>query len=87
MNKEDFEKLGFRKDDDPMFQYRKDLVPWDAVEDNDLSADDIPCLLYGNTPMNSGFCVYTGAHFIWLNIKTPKEAIEFVKNIYSFEQV
>ena len=81
-----FLSLGFKKDiEDPMFFYAKPLISDEVAEENDLSEDEIPCLLFGNSGMNKGFCVFTGAHFVWIGAQTPEEAIEFSKQIVAFE--
>ena len=83
-----FLKNGFVKEnEDPMFHYKKELLSKEEVEELDIREDEIPCLLYGNTPMNSGFCIYAGEYFIWLNVETPKEASELAEKIVSFESV
>jgi len=86
-NDNEFLPVGFKKDKiDPMFCYELSLISDEEIEENDIDEDDIPKLLYGSTGIGSGFCIYTGSHFIWLDIKTPKEAIEFSKHILSFEE-
>ena len=87
MTEKDFLENGFKKENDPMFKFRKELVDWDEVENNDLSFDDIPCLLYGATSQNRCFCVYTGEHFIWLNSTTIKDAVDFAEKIVAFDSV
>lgn len=84
---EDFLRAGFKKTEDRTFPYRKELVSWDEVERNDLDYDHIPAIMYGYTGINSGFCVYTGSHFIWLSCHTPDDAVEFASRIVSFEPV
>lgn len=84
---EQFIKAGFKKEKDPMFQFRKELVTPEEIEQNGLEEDYVPCLLYGNTSAGGGFCVYTGEHFIWLNVETPQAAVEFANKIVSFEPV
>lgn len=84
---EEFIKEGFKEDKDPMFKFRKELVSEQQIEENGLAIDEIPCLLFGSTGINSGFCVYTGEHFIWLNAQTPKEASEIADKIVAFEPV
>jgi hypothetical protein len=95
MNKEKFFKknddkflgLGFEKDElDPMFYYSKSLVSDEEIEENGMDEDDVPKLLFGNTGINRGFCVYTGVHFVWLGCATPEEAIKFSENIVAFEE-
>ena len=85
---EDFIKEGFTEESgDPMFRFKKELVDEDQIIENELDADEVPCLLYGSTGVNSGFCVYTGQHFVWLNAQTPKEASEIAARIVAFEPV
>lgn len=87
-NDEKFLSVGFVKDEiDPMFYYKKKLASEEAIEENDLSEDEIPSLLFGNTGINRGFCVYTGEHFVWLDSTTPEDAYEICKHIVAFESV
>ena len=86
-NDEKFLPLGFEKDEiDPRFFYVKSLVSEEEIEENGLDEDDVPKLLFGNTGINKGFCIYTGVHFVWLNCQTPEEAIKFSESIVSFEE-
>ena len=87
MKPEDFLKAGFIKDNDPMFPFRKELIEWDEVENLDLDIDEIPCLLFGNSGVNKGFCIYTGEHFIFFNAENPQQAVEFAEKITAFEAV
>ena len=83
-NDEKFLPLGFEKDEtDPMFFYVKSLVSEEEIEENGLDEDDVPKLLFGNTGINKGFCIYTGVHFVWLNCQTPEEAVKFSESIVS----
>ena len=85
-NDEQFLPLGFKKDiEDPMFFYSKQLVSDEVAEENDLPEEEIPQLLFGNTGINQGFCVFTGAHFVWISAQTPQEAVDFANQIVSFE--
>ena len=85
-NDEQFLSLGFKKDiEDPMFFYSKQLISEEVAEENDLSEDEIPCLLFGNSGINRGFCVYTGGTFVWINAQTPQEAVDFASQIVAFE--
>lgn len=87
-NDEKFLPLGFTKDEtDPMFLYEKKLIPDDVLEENDIDEDDAPKLLFGNTGINQGFCIYTGDYFVWLSCQTPEEAVEISNKIVSFEPV
>ena len=87
MIEKDFLEAGFIKDKDPMFPYRKELIAWNEVEDLDLNIENIPCLLFGNSGINIGFCIYTSEHFIFFNAETPKEAVEWAEKITNFEAV
>jgi len=78
---------GFVKYDDPFFLYRKELVSKEEIEDNDLEEEDVPCLLFGNSGINKGFCIYTGAHFVFFNASNPKEAVEWAEKITAFEPI
>jgi len=69
----------------PVFQFRKELIDPETIEQNNLDPEEVPCLLYGQTPMNSGFCVYTGHCFVWINATTPKQAVKFASQIVGFE--
>ena len=95
MNKENFFKkndkkflgLGFQKDEiDPMFYYTKSLVSDEEIEESEIEEDDIPKLLYGTTGINSGFCIYTGLNFVWLNCQTPEEAIKVSEYVVAVEE-
>ncbi|MCS4164412.1 hypothetical protein [Sphingobacterium sp. BIGb0116] len=78
----------FDKDyEDPMFPYFKYLVDDEKVIELNEEGEDIPTLLYGSTGINSGFCIYTGQHFVWFNAETPGEAFEFASKITAFEEV
>ena len=86
-NDEKFLSLGFVKDnEDPMFYYSKSLVSKEQMEESELDEDYEPQLLFGNTRLNKGFCIYTGHHFVWLNAVTPEEAIEISNKIVAFEE-
>lgn len=86
-NDEKFLALGFKKDEvDPCFYYSKSLISDEEIEDNGLEDDQIPQLLFGNTRINKGFCLYSGTHFIWLNASTPEEAIEIISKVVAFEE-
>lgn len=78
MTKEDFIKAGFVEVDDPLFQFEKSIISSDVIK-------DAPKLLYGTTGVNNGFCLYTGAHFIFIDADTPKSASEWVNRIVSLE--
>jgi len=92
--KEFFEKndsrflpLGFKKldNDDPEFFYQYDLIKEDVAKEFDLNEDEVPCLLVGQTASNSGICLFTGSHFVWIGVNDPKEVIEWSNRILSFE--
>ena len=86
-NDELFLGAGFEKNEiDPMFYYERPLIDKGIIEFNEIPEDEIPKLLYGTTGINQGFCIYTGAHFIWINAKTASEACEFAAQIVSFEE-
>ena len=88
INDKVFLPLGFTKDEeDPLFPYSINLASEESIKENELEPEDIPKLLYGNTGINSGYCIYTGSHFVWLNISDPKEAVELSKKISAFEAV
>lgn len=75
---------GFRRiDEDPLFYYEYPLCdPDDFDEDAEL-----PALVYGDSGINAGFCVYIPdtSNFIWIGITDPKEAIEWASKITNFE--
>lgn len=78
----------FDKDyEDPMFPYFKYLVADEKVIELNEDGENIPTLLYGSTGINTGFCIYTGEHFVWFNAETPEEAVEFASKITAFEEV
>ena len=83
----DFLKHGFIEKTDPLFKYRKELVSQEQIEENYLDEEDVPALLFGTTGINSGFCIYTGEHFVWLNVETPREAVAIAEIITAFEPV
>ena len=86
-NDEKFLALGFKKDEeDPMFYYSKSLVSAEEIEENEIEEDDVPKLLYGNTGINCGFCIYTGLHFVWLSCEAPEEAIKVSEYVVAFEE-
>ena len=80
-------EAGFIKDNDPMFPFRKELIDEQTAIELGLHDDDIPCLLFGDSGVNRGFCIYTGEHFIFFNASSPKEAIEFAEKVTAFEPV
>ncbi|MGJ1414051.1 hypothetical protein [Sphingobacterium multivorum] len=83
---EDFLKAGFIKDNDPQFYFRFDLISDESRKDIE-DETDIPALLFGDTGINQGYCIFTGSHFVWFNAESPQEAIEFSKKITAFEEV
>lgn len=86
-NDEKFLKFGFKKDkEDPMFYYEKNMVSDELIESMDLDITDVPKILFGDTGVNSGFCIYTGYHFVWFNATTPEDAIEFASKILAVEE-
>ena len=80
-----FLKAGFIDERNSVFKFRKELINWDEIENKELEFNEIPCLLYGNTGTNKGFCIYTGDNFMFFNARTPEEAVEFENKIISFE--
>ncbi len=88
LKKEDFIKAGFKASyEDFMFPFSKQLVSKEEIKANELEEEEIPYLLFGNSGLNKGFCIYTGEHFVWINVTTPAEAVEFASKIISFEPV
>jgi hypothetical protein len=86
-NDKKFLPLGFKKDEhDPMFYYSKSLIEQSLIDENEMDDEDVPQLLYGTTGINTGFCIYTGYHFVWLNCTTPEEAISVAEKIVAFEE-
>jgi len=87
INDKSFLPLGFKKDEhDPMFYYSKLLIEQEVIDKHEIEDDAIPALLYGDTGVNHGFCIYTGYHFVWLNCLTPEDAISVSEKIVSFEE-
>ena len=72
---------------DPLTLYEKRLISDEVIEDNDLGDDEIPTLFCGTNGINSGFGVFTGTCVIWLNVETPKEAVNFSNQISEFEPI
>lgn len=87
ITKEDFLKAGFVADNDPMFKFRKELLSEKQIIESNLEEDEVPCLLFGNSGINKGFCIYTGEHFVFFNAESPDEAVEFSEKITAFETV
>lgn len=86
INREDFLLNGFLElTDDPFFKWIKYLVDDEEIEKNELKYDDVPSLLYGDSGLNRGFCIYTGENFIWIRVADVKGAIEFSEKIIAFE--
>lgn len=86
-NDKKFLPLGFKKDEqDPMFYYSKPLIEQDVIDENEIEDDEVPALLYGTTGINQGYCIYTGAHFVWLNCLTPEDAISVAERVVAFEE-
>ena len=71
----------------PVFQFRKELIDPKTIKKNNLNPEDVPCVLYGQNPMNSGFCIYTGYCFVWIDATTPKQAVKFAKKIICIESI
>ena len=88
LDEQDFFKHGFVKchPDTLFFQYEKKLVSEEEALANDVGDGETYELLFANeTPTNSGFCLYTGSHFIWIAVSSIEEAIEWASKIVSFE--
>jgi hypothetical protein len=86
MNEQEFCKNGFVKcDDESVFKFRKELIDLSEVDENDLESIDTPVLLFGNTGINRGFCIYTGSCYVWINATTIESAIDFANMIVSIE--
>lgn len=87
MTEKELLNAGFEKEDHPLFPFKKDLIDKEYIIENELDEDSMPVLLYGTTGINTGFCVYTGEHFIFFNAKNPKDAVEWAEKITDFEPV
>lgn len=87
MTEKDFLDNGFQSDDDPFFKWSKQLVEPSEMERCELDFDENPTLLFGSTGLNAGFCLYTGAHFIWLNSATIEDAVALAEKVISIEPV
>lgn len=98
MNRQEFKEKyhaefiaeGFKEvdaDKDPLTFYEKSLVSDEVIEENELEEGSIPTLFFGVSPMNSGFGIFTGECTVWLNVETPKDAVEFANKISAFEPV
>lgn len=88
LNDDEFLKNGFKRDNDPDFWYSMDLCSEEDLKDDEgVTVIEMPQLLYGNTGINSGYCIYTGTSFIWFRASTPTEAIEFSEKIVAIEEV
>ena len=96
MNKEEFYNnndkaffdAGFERTvDDELFLYFKQLISEDEIENHDLEEEEVPTLLFGTNGINSGFTIYTGTHFIWIDSETPKDASDFADKILSFDTI
>lgn len=87
-NNEKFLAAGFKKcdEDDCAFLYQKDLV-YDDDKEYFEGTDLSPKLLFGSTGLNRGYCIFTGAHFVWTDFTDPGEAARFADHIMSFEEV
>ena len=87
INEKDFLEAGFLKTEDNLFLYSKELVSKKEAEKHDIEEDEIPTLVFGTTGVGSGFAIYTGAHFIWIDSETPKDASDFADKILSFDTI
>ena len=85
INEKDFLEAGFLKTEDNLFLYYKELVSKKEAEKHDIDEDEIPTLVFGTTGVGSGFAIYTGTHFIWIDCTTPEDAVNFANKIVSFE--
>lgn len=86
IKEKDFLDNGFSYDkSEPMFKFRKELITKEVIKENNLEFNEIPALLYGTTGVNTGFCIYTGEHFLFLNVDNVKEAVAFSEKIVAFE--
>lgn len=83
----DFLPLGFEKVEEPSFYYAKKLIPQAVIDENDLEEDEIPELLFGDTGLNKGFCIYTGEHFIFFAAENASQAVQWAEKILAFEPV
>ena len=87
-NDKAFFDAGFERTvDDELFLYFKQLISEDEIENHDLEDEEVPTLLFGTNGINSGFAVYTGTHFIWIDSETPKDASDFADKILSFDTI
>jgi hypothetical protein len=88
MNIEEVDKLfldaGFKKIEDPMFFWEFRLTDEESTM-SDFDEDNNPAILYGDTGVNKGFCLYVADCYIWLNVTNPKEAVEFASNLKAVE--
>ena len=85
-----FLPFGFRRveeNDIPLFFYQYDLMSESVIKLLELERDDIPCLLIGSDGSNTGFCLYTGSCFVWLEIESAEEAIKWSSKILNFESL
>ncbi|MEA1849172.1 hypothetical protein U9K52_09635 [Chryseobacterium sp. MHB01] len=72
---------------DPLTFYQKSLISKEVIEENDLEGDTIPTLFFGTSGINTGYGIFTGSCTVWLNVETPKEAVEFANKISAFEPI
>ncbi|MCO7721957.1 hypothetical protein NJB85_02040 [Myroides odoratimimus] len=89
-NDSKFLHLGFERIDeneDPFFFYERSVMTDEAREEFlSLNSEEYePKLLVGNTGLNKGICLYTGDCFIWLNVESVEEAIEWGRKICAIE--
>lgn len=86
----DFIAEGFKEvdpDKDPMTFYQKELVSQEIIEENELEGSVIPTLFFGTSGINSGYGIFTGSCTVWLNVETPKEAVDVANRISAFEPI
>ncbi len=88
LQEKDFIENGFRKvENDPCFHFEYDLISKETIIELGLDNNEIPMLLFGDTGTNKGFCVFTGYCFVWINVTSPKQAVEFSKGFRNFEEL
>ena len=87
MTQTDFTDNDFELINDPFFTYEKKLLNENQILENGLTSDEVPSILFGHTGIGSGFCIYTGEHFIWIKATTIREALDFAESIVSFEPI
>ena len=82
--------LGFSQDlEDPQFHYYKSILTDEERKEflQDFGPEYEPKILIGQTPLNKGICLFTGSNFLWLNVESPEQAIEWAKTITFIEDL